>query len=708
MVRVCVAVVAIAVAQAVAGAQVTSGASGASGAPRPAVARPPVDPLLGQRLLDAEDSRAATPDALRLLIETALRGSGPYRVQAIRAVGRLERPSLADTLMPLLRDSSGAVRLATAHAVGQLIAPMAIGTIDSIAGARVVRDVSARLGQFLTLAEKEASVRGALATSIGRAAYSNVADRASAQAVLLSRVTGVRSEMVGVLRGLDWLWRRRGVVPLASGDAAAAVRRAAQGTADSAVRRWAMQALVSGRAMTTATIEVAQRDVDAQVRRQGVLGLAALRDTTGAGALHARSVADVSPLVRIEAMRSAMLWQGSAGCAMLAAGLRDAHPHVALTAIDVVPAACVAAVVPLLGELASGLSASTTGDALHRAVHAAVTLAQLDPARAATPVRVAASHPAWISRVYSARAAARLRDEGVLMRLSADADDNVREAALAGLIAMSHPKTDSVATAQLQRGDYQLVLNAAEWLRGKGVPSAAASAAADALERISRERRDTSRDPRLALVRLIGKGGTAAMASRLMPFTRDFDPVIAAEAARVVSAWTGSTVSAVPAPLPLSPVRESDARALVGATLRVTMAAEAGGGTFDVLLDPGTAPGTVLRVVQLARAGHYTGRTFHRVVPTFVIQGGSPGANEYMGDGPYLRDEVGPAVHARGTLGISTRGRDTGDAQLFVNLVENARLDFQYTVFGRVVKGMEVVDRVLEGDRMERVEVVGR
>jgi cyclophilin family peptidyl-prolyl cis-trans isomerase len=116
----------------------------------------------------------------------------------------------------------------------------------------------------------------------------------------------------------------------------------------------------------------------------------------------------------------------------------------------------------------------------------------------------------------------------------------------------------------------------------------------------------------------------------------------------------------------------------------------------------------VLRVVQLARAGHYTGRTFHRVVPTFVIQGGSPGANEYMGDGPYLRDEVGPAVHARGTLGISTRGRDTGDAQLFVNLVENPRLDFQYTVFGKVVKGMEVVDRVLEGDRMERVEVVGR
>jgi cyclophilin family peptidyl-prolyl cis-trans isomerase len=65
-------------------------------------------------------------------------------------------------------------------------------------------------------------------------------------------------------------------------------------------------------------------------------------------------------------------------------------------------------------------------------------------------------------------------------------------------------------------------------------------------------------------------------------------------------------------------------------------------------------------------------------------------------------------VHARGTLGISTRGRDTGDAQLCVNLVDNPRLDLQYTVFGKVVKGREDVDRLLEGDRMERVEVVLR
>ncbi|HLA91423.1 MAG TPA: peptidylprolyl isomerase, partial [Gemmatimonadaceae bacterium] len=58
-----------------------------------------------------------------------------------------------------------------------------------------------------------------------------------------------------------------------------------------------------------------------------------------------------------------------------------------------------------------------------------------------------------------------------------------------------------------------------------------------------------------------------------------------------------------------------------------------------------------------------------------------------------------------GTLGISTRGRDTGDAQIFVNLVDNPRLDHDYTVFGEVISGMAVVDGIFEGDVIARVEV---
>jgi cyclophilin family peptidyl-prolyl cis-trans isomerase len=94
------------------------------------------------------------------------------------------------------------------------------------------------------------------------------------------------------------------------------------------------------------------------------------------------------------------------------------------------------------------------------------------------------------------------------------------------------------------------------------------------------------------------------------------------------------------------------------------------------------------------------------VAPNFVIQGGSPGANEYAGEPHYMRDEVG--LHYRGTVGISTRGRDTGDAQIFVNLIDSPRLDHNYTVFGTVVAGMDVVDNILEGDVIERIELVSR
>jgi cyclophilin family peptidyl-prolyl cis-trans isomerase len=136
------------------------------------------------------------------------------------------------------------------------------------------------------------------------------------------------------------------------------------------------------------------------------------------------------------------------------------------------------------------------------------------------------------------------------------------------------------------------------------------------------------------------------------------------------------------------------------------MSPTAGGGTIAIELFPELAPATVARIVTRAAERYYDGLSFHRVAPNFVIQGGSPNANEYAGDGPYMRDEIGPLSHERGTLGISTRGRDTGDAQIFVNLVDNLRLDFDYTVWGRVVRGVEVVDGILEGDVMARVELV--
>jgi cyclophilin family peptidyl-prolyl cis-trans isomerase len=110
--------------------------------------------------------------------------------------------------------------------------------------------------------------------------------------------------------------------------------------------------------------------------------------------------------------------------------------------------------------------------------------------------------------------------------------------------------------------------------------------------------------------------------------------------------------------------------------------------------------------VRLVRERFYDGKVFQRVEPNFVIQGGGPDANEYVGDSTFMRDELTRRTHARGTLGISARGRDTGDGQWFINLVDNPLLDHEFTIFGVIETGRAVAERILEGDRIGRVEVV--
>ena len=132
--------------------------------------------------------------------------------------------------------------------------------------------------------------------------------------------------------------------------------------------------------------------------------------------------------------------------------------------------------------------------------------------------------------------------------------------------------------------------------------------------------------------------------------------------------------------------------------LRVTMSPASGGGFFTVRLRGDNAPMMAARVVEMVRKHYYDNQDWHRVEHDFVIQGPSPGSNEYVGYTEFFRDELGTLPHMRGTVGMSTRGHDTGDGQWFVNLRDNMRLGKDYTVFAEVVDGMDVVDGILEGD----------
>jgi cyclophilin family peptidyl-prolyl cis-trans isomerase len=252
-----------------------------------------------------------------------------------------------------------------------------------------------------------------------------------------------------------------------------------------------------------------------------------------------------------------------------------------------------------------------------------------------------------------------------------------------------------------------LILEAAKALEGAPTTASLGDALFVALDRISLERRETSRDPRMELLARIETMGGSNRESRLRPYLTDFDAAIAERAAQILRKWGVANATAAPRPMPPIPVPLTEISSLRDARVRVTMAPASGGGSFELRLFVDEAPATIRTFAALAVKGYYDGLTFHRVVTNFVIQGGSPGANEYVGNNRYLRDELGLRSHERGTLGISTRGRDTGDAQIFVNLIDNWRLDHDYTVFAEVVRGMDVVDAVLEGDVIARVDIVG-
>jgi cyclophilin family peptidyl-prolyl cis-trans isomerase len=140
--------------------------------------------------------------------------------------------------------------------------------------------------------------------------------------------------------------------------------------------------------------------------------------------------------------------------------------------------------------------------------------------------------------------------------------------------------------------------------------------------------------------------------------------------------------------------------------LRVTMSPASGGGTFTVRLRGDVAPMMAARILDLASRNYYDGLSWHRVEHDFVVQGGSPGASEYVGYKDFLRDELGTVPHVRGTVGMSTRGHDTGDAQWFINLRDNLRLNPEYTVFAEVIEGIDIVDGILEGDVIESIRSV--
>ena len=696
------------------------------------VASPLRAQTLQQRMLAAEDARV-TQAADMAPLAAGLRSSDPRTVvQAVRALGRFERPELVRQILPLVTHPKPEVRAEALNALGQALAAIPRGPEETSPLPPEAATVRATLAARLRI-DPLPYVTGVAAETLGRLPYRSaaaVSEAAQQIAMLLPPAQGdspVRADsepiarvvhpaaVTGAVKGLETLIRVYQKLQPPSPQVLARLRGAATLGSDPSdgdfafIRRVAWLALNAANAADAALIEHGIEDPDPQIRRLAVLSLGNATNLESRGApLLARALKDHSFIVRYDAVRVYSRTRPGEDCSPILAAADDENGHVAVAAIDALGSGCAGAAKKLIAfvdalpdrSARAGDSGSRTPEdgTWHRAAHAIVSLARVARDEASHRLARFAEHPTWQVRMYAAQAATALAAAARLERLAADAHDNVREAALHGLFTLRRHDADGFFIDALSRPDYQVVRTAAKLLEHSPDAAAAAPALIASFTRISAEQRDTSRDARMALLDRIAELGSKEQAPALQACLSDRDPHVAGRCAVILHGWTGRPPQVTTHARAVAPVGVPAAQ-----RMRITMRR---GGSFDLRLFADEAPATVARVLALARKEYYNGLTFHRVVPNFVLQGGSPGANEYVGDGPFMRDELGLRTHARGTLGISTRGRDTGDAQIFINLVDNPRLDHNFTVFAEVTAGMDAVDAVLEGDVIDRVEVL--
>ena len=645
-----------------------------------------------QRLLVAEDARGTGADGLTPLLKGLRSSDTMLRRVAVRGLGRMQRPDVGRQLEAMLADKVPAIRAEAANAIAQSLAPVKRRAADP--GQADVIWAATTLTTALDI-EHDRTTGEAIAAALGRLPFGDSVSAGPAQSAILHHAGGRPG--FGSVHGLYWIAQNGTTTGGLSPNAVMLLKSVASGQADAATHRVAVLALGLVRGLDSATVAAVMKDPDEQVRRLALAGVATLSTGNRATVLQA-AFADASPIVRIGAIGAVRMGNRLPDCSAIIAATTDPHPYVAQVAIDALGSPCadsVAAVHALMLVLDESTANSWSWAAR---THAMISWAR----RGGFPLRIFSGSVVPEAQPGIVGAAAIVGDTAVLLQASRSANNNIRETAIDGLAKAMKHAADSVYIAALASPGYQVVRAAANALAGTQ-QTAALPVLLDNLDRLSRERRENSRDPRVAILQRIDELGSNATTARLTPYLADFDTTVAANVATMLSKWRGTTVTSHPVPLKIAVDPLASTYLAHSIELRVTMA---GGGVYTVKLFGSEAPATVARIVRLAREHYYDGHVFQRVEPNFVVQGGGPDANEYVGDAQFMRDEIAWRSHLRGTLGISSRGRDTGDAQWFFNLTDNTRLDHDYTVLGEVTSGRNVVERIMAGDAIRHVKVL--
>lgn len=701
-----------------AGLAVVTACASAPPPPPPVVAPPPYEPKIASihrledhRVLEDARSRVAapppvldtrgrvvsTPPAPPSLDLVTLLGDTDARVRrrAALAIGRVGLPAGVAPLVSRLQDPDADVRAMAAFALG------------------LIGDASAVEPLVAALADPNAQVKGRAAHGLGLIGP----DHASVAAMPIAQMVRTLVEAGAI------------ATPPADDEA--------RGSAEAeAVRRGlaALAALRSYDGLATAVLDASGRPrsawwpIAAALSRVGdERAVPALLDLVSSPSPYAAGYAlrglgerraaaavpallplleasrQVHPQVRVSAVRAAGQVKDRRATAPLLGLLRQKGVPLGLE-LEVLSA--LAQIGPGASEAEPDLIDRLTASSPFVRAAALRALARIDSLSFTTVLSGLDPDNDWRVRAAMADALTTLSPENatpVLERLVADKDARVVPAALQAWSALKLPGLEAHLTAALGRDDVAVRAEAAS-IAGQ---QQMASLTAPLRAAWERSRTDSTDDARWAALQALAAIDPAAATAPMTETLADRDWALRLRAAR----WLVGRDAASDALTRIRPAPVTVAAEVYEATRLVTppyspqVYVETPRGTVQIELAVLDAPITVENFVALARRGYFDGLQIHRVVPAFVVQDGDPRGDGSGGPGYSIRDELNDRPYLRGTVGMALSGPDTGGSQWFITHAPQPHLEGRYTVFGQVVKGMDVVDQLHVGDTITRVRV---
>lgn len=283
-----------------------------------------------------------------------------------------------------------------------------------------------------------------------------------------------------------------------------------------------------------------------------------------------------------------------------------------------------------------------------------------------------------------------------------DEDKRVIPAVLRGLVRVKVPDAATLVLARAKDPDYGVRAAAAD-LIGELKPAGGAQALREAYVRAQS---DVAYDVRTSALSALSGYGAAEAIDTLTQALTDKEWAVRLRAAELLAKLDPAVDHRrAIRPAPGVPPGLYTDRALIAPEFSPHVFVETARGTIEFELAVLDAPQTSRNFVNLARRGYFNGLAIHRVVPNFVIQAGDSRGDGGGGPGFTIRDELNERPFLRGTVGMALAGRDTGGSQFYITHSPQPHLDGKYTVFGHVVSGMDVADRIQQGDVIQRIRV---